>query len=448
MSAQPGQAFVLDAEEVTLVDVGSVTQGSGEDAESWPVLLIDAGGRSMLIEEYEGVHTLYEPFDGSLSDVRVTEESVVDLAWEASGESVEGPYTEGVTSAGDSVLGLPTSVWIEVDTLVTYGPQDGWRCRIHTPASELRRHDVEAPGQGQLPGAGKDLGLALALPLYAAGALFVGVPHFDRVWWTCGILALMGAGCSRYNAFHRTARLWAFAFGLWLLTDITRHLAPPALSEPWGTGRALFLLLAALPPFFLHRRTFHAVTDAAVRAAWTSMVLFTIGLLLVALVDEDLSWMGDWSHYFAGSPWGWMWPLIGVAWLRSTYLDYKHAPLDGAAFWALKDRVVARLRDGSFLDDLEATGKDVDDLEDGLRLCDDVAVLALGGHASALTAAAKALEGASEACGERLSELSDDEVQVVRSDGRTLADDIESMGPSSSALRVSPLLRFKVAGKS
>ena len=380
--------------------------------------------------------------------MRVTEESVVDLEWEASGESVEGLYSEGVTSAGDSVLGLPTSSWIEVDTLVTYGPKDGWRCRIHTPASDLRRHDVEAPGEGELPSASKDLGLAGALPLYAAGALFFGVPHFDTVWWTCGILALMGAGCSRYNAFHRTARLWAFAFGLWLISDITRHLAPPPMSEPWGTGRALFLLAAALPPFFLHRRTFHAVTDAAVRAAWTSMLLFTVGLLLVAFADEDLSWMGDWSHYFAQPTWGWMWPLIGVAWLRSTYLDYKHAPLDAPAFSALQGRAVARLRDGSFLHDLEATGKDLDDLEDGLRLCDDTTVLAMGGHASALTVAAAALEGASEACGDRLSELPTEEVELVRADGRTLADDIESMGPTSSALRVSPLLRFKVTGKS
>ncbi len=443
MSLDPGDAFVLDSEDATVVDVITVTQGSGEDAESWPLRLIEIADEELLIEEYSGKWTLYER-DGSGRDpVHVKEDDVVRYAWEAGGRSDSGRYVEGTAADGRDVLHIDGQRWIEDDALVPAGIDGEWRARGHTLASDLRQAGTPQPEEVSSGAPLVDLGFAAAFTGYIAAALFFGAPGFRWVWWVCGLLALAGSRSSPRFGFHRTARIVGFAFGLWLVTDMAYHLAPEPVAGGWDMGRALFFLAAAWPPYLLHRRTFHMVTDAAVGAAVASIVVFGGLFLFWAFIDEDLSWLASWGWYFGKPAYAWLWPAFFVGALFKYRKDYLDAPLDAAAYAALRIEVVRQLRSGGFEDDLLSVGRQIDDLADALRLCDDPAVMALMAHRPALEAAAKAFEESAGKGWLRLSAAPDDVAELVRADARTLADDLEAMAAGSGALRVSPALRWK-----
>ena len=432
----------LDADLATVVDRLAITQGAGEDAETWHLELLttvgEGGGTAItwLLEDYNGKLTLYEEADARPDGTFVKESGTVRVKSEAGSLDGETVYEEGMAPGGDDVVELGDWVFVEDAGAVRYGPDEAWVARASTAAADLvtwNAAESEAATPGSSAGVLVDYGVAAGVAVLALLDGFVQPVGFGWVFWITGLAACAAALADPPFPLYRASRLLAFGFGAWVCTIV---------AAPWlGPVHAPFALLAAWPAWFLHRRLFFTVSDAAAAAGGGAVVGWTALLLAWSILDEDLSWMADWWHYFRSAPWSWAWAVGFAGAVVWRWRDYRRVPLALRAWEACRDRAVATLEEADPLEGALALSETLDDLADAFRLTADPGVRALAGHAVELRQASKALS--------HLGVTPDLEAelgggyQTARDDCRTLAAGLRELRPAGPALRVSPSLRYR-----
>jgi hypothetical protein len=437
----------LDGDEAKVREVLRVSEGSDEDDEKWAVMELEEteDGTVYMVEEYMGHLTLYERVADPPPDIHYHEDNMVDIRnWRDEPHTRSLRYAEGRDTDGGEVLRIGDLYHLEDDDVRPYGPQNRWLARAETPARQLARHQVHEGYGPSLAVTALNFVLALVLPLWGLFHLYITPVAFPTWFVIFGIVAMILACVGPAFFLFRAAQFGGGTFALWLVTvilDEWQLFGDVSVGSAFSltVGREVVILLLPWLLFMVWRRLFHIIMDAAVYAALSSVVLYTIGLGIVVFFDEDLGWLADWWYYFRQSPWGYLWLVVFLIWLGHKARDYWRVPFSRKGFFELRERIVGRLTGGQALEKAGVIGRRLDDLADALRLSESPDVLRMSFYEAGLEQAARVFKklGAMKDLAAKTAPLADQ----VRDDLTILAGDLETMAPGGDALRLSPCLR-------
>ncbi|MBW2735170.1 MAG: hypothetical protein JRH20_22540 [Deltaproteobacteria bacterium] len=440
-----GSSLYLDGASAEVLDTYTITE-PGEDGESWTVdQLQDDAGNIFLCEEDGDELTLYRPVDPSQPEpvnVAWDYNQTIELKSAVHGKRSNVNYASGDWTDGRSILQIDAEIWQMDDYLVRYGPSKDWLARATTSASQLTPFELDQ--KCEPPRRIDVLGWVL-LGLFAAwgaASVALGKPlGFDWGYWIVGgtLITITTFGHARRPRLALSA-----SFGLFLLSAFV--LVGPlgksfALPLPGAATTVALLWLGVLVVLSLSwQRGFYIIADSATKAGFISLLVYTVGLLLMCLFDEDSSWLSSWWWYFRAAPYCYFWPPIFVGWLIYYYFDYRDVPLSERGFIKLRGRVVRHLASAQPLKNAIHIGDGADDLADALHLCSDPRVRALAPYRELLQEIAEVFRALA---GQKISLPSvGATAEKVNADLKLLSEELSQMGPEGKTMRISPLLKF------
>lgn len=458
--------MLIDDLEYTLLETIELKSGSGDSEESWHMsMLANPQGETVLFHQEKEKSHLYLPLEQGLApeQIATTHETCTEdlvkstrgfshrdatLSWVSTHEPFEDaplPFRGTrnamiMSSASKSNSFLTVPLW-------KLGEDNFFSAR--RPAAELPGLEVETKKPSRVSAA-LEFSVALLLLSGFGYGIAVGSPLPLRLyWWSAPVVGLLYFLLTPANVFHAATRLWTGAFFLHFAThSLDIWLTENFLSEQSALGfetlRAgvMFAILLALR--FVWLRGYCIFVDAGANGGGCAWVLFASALFIVSGLS-DFSYF-PWFRWYSGAfPWGILILLLFLKALHTSYQDYRLAPLTHSDFLGelqVAERILAAGMQAR--EHHQELTRCCDDIEDGLRMSLDPALIRLRGLGDSFLELKKAVENLAE-----LENLTVSDAEIVKQDLSTARDDIlaistlsrsEEVQDSVPKIRVSPYL--------
>ena len=462
-------SYKIDDTEYSSFGTLKCSHGSGDNQESWEyTVLRDQEKRKFLLGEDKGKWSLYKEIQmgWSQSLVDMTHEDCPTDYLEGPGISrrdttmtwvrlkepfneAEAPFQESSEAMVIDPKGKPR-IFMVVPLVIE--SEDNQYLSARFPAEKHPRKQIENTRLSPLAKSMEFVGGGTLVALLLWGAATATSLPLTAFWWLGALSMVCTWLMERRAVLHGLCRLIAGAFFIHFAT----HGVDVFLSQDWEEVRGiafestraaiLVTLLMVLRVAWL--RAYAVLTDGGLLGGGCAWWTFVAGVSLVSM-SEGFSYFPYFAWYAGTTPWGFIWPFFLALGIFHDWEDYKTAPLSKRAIKSSLYKLAEALEQG-----LEGVGPRAetlaarcDDLEDAVKISNDMAVVGLLGFGPGFVRLRDALNQLKDM---DLDQLAPSETELVNEDLKTTGRDLEEILEkfrlwgtskfSSGSLRVSAFL--------
>lgn len=453
----------INRKRYTIIPEGIIklTEGEGEDQETWSWTAIEWDRKTVFVEEYGGELTLWSPVEQLPLDVAWHEEAVRDISgrleclWDprkvrASGEEDGTAACSEGEADGEDVLRIvfPNRKPLFFTGVKLFEHGDNY-ATAHARAEDLDHYTIEVLARKEALvgtwGALTVLGIALValwLELEAGQGALPGWTQVLVALWYMMCFVSMGfvliAGTP--SDYDIPAEILACSFVLYIgfkgVENIFHTLGKEFLLpiEHFGFSLIAASIVLSFLMFRIIRKRFYMLTDGGSAGALLVLILAFIWNMGI---EEDLEWWHEALNTISMLA-----PFLIAAGAYYKWKDYRKAPDTEKQFFRLRDEIATLMDRTVNTGDREAlreAGEQLNDLADGLRIAKDPNLAAFRNYMDNLRLLESVVKGAAEQY-DRLERDFDDPADLAR-EIQIMVHDLRYALERGMCIRVSPILR-------